>query len=185
MLLQTSACPSLSAAEAAVQCSVGTVEEIGDRHSKRQMAILWTISLEAVSCYRIVSSLIQHLLKLNAGLLREQSWHYGHSLQTFFLSLVFISNVPLLCVFTLTWLWFFGFCDAKKSLPVDWFIYIVWLKATLLPPPLLYSGVYIEYTQYVCGLSQCAYLCLSVPVGVVLFDSLIHSLLSLSLLSCL
>lgn len=51
LLLQTSASSSLSAAEAAAQQSVGTVEEIGDRHSRRQMATLCTISLGAVCHY--------------------------------------------------------------------------------------------------------------------------------------
>lgn len=74
LLLQTSASSSLSAAEAAAQCSVGTVEEIGDRHSRRQMATL--CSLGAVCHYTILKPLIQHSLGLNAGLLQGLSWQY-------------------------------------------------------------------------------------------------------------
>lgn len=45
----------------------------------------------------------------------------------------------------------------------------------------------VRYILYACGVSPCVCMCLSVPVGVVsvLFDSLIRSLLPLSLLSCL
>lgn len=70
LLLQTSASSSVSVAEAAAQQSVGTVEEIRDRHSRRQMAMLCTISLGAVCHYRILKPLIQHSLELNAGLLQ-------------------------------------------------------------------------------------------------------------------
>lgn len=63
-------------------------------------------------------------------------------------------------------------------------------KSNSFPPPLYVCGVgvwCVQYILYVYGLSLGACVCLSVPVGVVsvLFDSLILSLLPLSLLSCL
>lgn len=91
----------LSAAEAAAQCSVlGTVEEIWDRRSRRQMATL--CSLGAVCRYTILKPLIQHSLGLNAWLLQGQSWHYSCSSQAFFLPCVFFFKCTYLNIFPLT-----------------------------------------------------------------------------------
>lgn len=184
-LLQISASSSLSVAEAAAQCSVGTVEEIRDRHSRRQMATLCTISLGAVCRYRISELPDSALTQIECWTSPWAELALWPQLASFLPLSAVYSKCTLLYIFMLIWLSFCSFCNANKTvtIPVTMIylhLFVAWIKSQFPPPCCI-----VEYTQYVCGLSLCAYLCLSVPVGVVLFDSPIHSLLSLSLLSCL